>query len=457
MDFEAIVIGGGIVGAGIARDLALRGLKAVVLERGEPGRATTGSSTHLIHGGLRYLLYDRLTTHTTCWDSGHIVRIARPLLTRLPILWPVYRDHTHGAETVETLMETYDHFSGMKEGLPHLRLSAAETLKLVPDMKRSGLKCSLSFDEWWVDAAGLAKANLRAAADYGAELRTNTTVLRLLKNDRRVEGVETAGADGTRSEIRAPVTINAAGPWIDRVASTAGIRIPLRLQKGTHLIYERAILAPETHPPFGLLVEAEGGGRFVFLLHLRGQTWVGPTDLPAPENPDRVTTEPEEIRYLLASARRYFPKFPKEYDRTTVGARPILGQSGNQKLLSREFEILEHDARDGVSGLVTAAGGKMSDFRLMAQEAVDAACRVLGRPLTCTTHLRTLAGDPVGKIPEYPFPSRDVKRFLKTRPRLRELHALTYLAGAYAKHAAKILSGARRPATAAEFRRQYWP
>src|SRR5271170_2744477 len=107
---DVIIIGGGITGAGILRDCALRGLKALLLEKSAAGMATTASSSHLIHGGLRYLLYDRLTTHTTAWDSGNIVRIARPLLRRLPILWPVYRGHRHGAETVETLLECYDGF-----------------------------------------------------------------------------------------------------------------------------------------------------------------------------------------------------------------------------------------------------------------------------------------------------------------------------------------------------------
>ncbi|MBK8575619.1 MAG: FAD-dependent oxidoreductase [Elusimicrobia bacterium] len=109
-EYDAIVIGGGITGAGILRDFALRGVRALLVEKGDLGCATTASSSHLIHGGLRYLLYDRLTTHATCWDSGHIVRIARPLLTRLPILWPVYRDHRRGLETVETLLESYDGF-----------------------------------------------------------------------------------------------------------------------------------------------------------------------------------------------------------------------------------------------------------------------------------------------------------------------------------------------------------
>src|SRR5258706_15875894 len=125
-NFDVIVVGGGITGAGVARDCAMRGLKTLLVERSRPGMATTASSTHLIHGGLRYLLYDRLTTHATCWDAGNIVRIARPLLSRVVLLWPVYRGHRHGLETVETLLESYDGFTRMKEGLAHRRLAAEQ-------------------------------------------------------------------------------------------------------------------------------------------------------------------------------------------------------------------------------------------------------------------------------------------------------------------------------------------
>jgi glycerol-3-phosphate dehydrogenase len=174
--FDAIVIGGGITGAGVLRDLALRGAKTVLVEKGELGQATTASSSQLIHGGLRYLLYDRLTTHATCWDSGHIVRIARPLLTRLPILWPVYRDHRRGLETVETLLESYDGFQRMKEGKKHLRLSALETRRLVPGLKEDGLVGGLLFDEYWVDAVQLVRANVASAVARGRHGADKTDV-----------------------------------------------------------------------------------------------------------------------------------------------------------------------------------------------------------------------------------------------------------------------------------------
>lgn len=439
-NYDVIVIGGGVTGAGTARDCAMRGLKTLLLERGEPGRGTTNSSTHLIHGGLRYLLYDRLTTHTTCWDSGHIVRIAKPLLTRLPILWPVYEGHTHGLETVETLLEVYDYFSGMKGGLPHMRLPAAEILKLVPGLKPEGLLGGLCFDEWWVDPLKLVKANLDSAVNYGAEVRAGVKVDAFIRAVGEVRGVF-AGGD----EIRSKVVVNAAGPWVDQVARLAGVQIPLRLQKGTHLVYKERLV------PFGLLVEAVDKGRYVFLVPSEQGTLVGPTDLPAPDDPDQVAAGDDEIAYLLASAKRYFPDFPERYDSTIVGSRPILGQAGSEKLLSREYEAFDHEARDGVRGFVTIGGGKMSDFRVMGEAAAGLACRKLGVQAECRTFRETLEGGPVGEIPPHPEPSKALKRFLRRHPRLRELHALGHLGASFARHFLRR----RDWADAAAFRARY--
>ena len=442
--FDVIVIGGGVTGAGVARDCAMRGLRTLLLERGKPGLATTGNSTHLIHGGLRYLLYDRLTTHTTCWDSGHIVRIARPLLRRLPILWPVYDGHTHGLETVETLLEVYDGFQRMKEGKPHLRLSAEQTLKLVPGLRAQGLRGAVAFDEWWVDPVALVEANLESARRHGASVRADTPVTALLRSVGRVDGV-VAGDH----EIRAAVTINAAGPWVDRVAGLAGARIPLRLQKGAHLRYDAQLV------PMGLLLEAEDGDRYVFVVPSPQGTLVGPTDLPAGSDPDRLKASEEEARYLLASVRRYLPEFPQRYDALTIGARPILGQAGSEKLLSREYEVFDHARRDGLEGFLTIGGGKMSDFRVMAQAATNLACAKLGRPNACLTFRETLDGKPAQDIRAFPQPSAAVKRFLRRHPRLRELHALAYMAAAFARHIGRRAMGEGAPASAEQLKTYY--
>lgn len=428
MTTDVAVIGGGITGAGVARDLALRGFSTVLFEKGTPGGATTVSSTHLIHGGLRYLLYDRLTTHTTCWDAGHIVRIARPLLTRLPILWPVYQDHRHGLETVETLLESYDRFQRYKEGRPHLRVTAGAVRQLFPSLRAEGLRGGVLFDEWWVDPVALVNANLESARRAGAEVRRETAVTGLARAGRAVTGVRLG-----ENVVSARLVINAGGPWVDRIARWAEIDVPLRRRRGTHLLYRRPLnLSPF---PMGLLLEAVDRERYVFVVPgADGTTLLGPTDVEAPEGPDALAASSEEKTYLLQSARRYFSDFPERFDAVSVGARPILGQGGSEKRLSREFEIFDHGGRDGAPGFLTVAGGKMSDYRLMAEAAGDVAVSLLGDFRPSRTAAETLAGAPVPGGASAPPPPAFVKRFLRRHPRLREAHAWGHLAVNYLRH-----------------------
>ncbi len=383
--------------------------------------ATTAASSHLIHGGLRYLLYDRMTTQTTCWDSGNILRIAGSRLQRLPILWPVYAGHAHGMESVETLLEIYDHFQPMKGGLDHLSLSKEETLKQVPGLKKDGLIGAVSFDEWWVDPVGLVNDNILSAQKHGAEIKTGHVVEKIISSNNRVSGVQVNG-----TEIQARIVINAAGPWVDEIAHLAGTRIPLRLQKGTHLVYQKKLC------PVGLILETPDQ-RYVFVIPSPQGTLVGPTDIATDEEPGHIRSSDEEIQYLLRSVTNYIPDFTQHYDSTIVGARPILAQKGNEKLLSRGFEVLDHAKRDGIEGFLTIGGGKMSDFRLMAEETANLACVKLGVKTSCRTALETLDGEPI-TAPPFPRPTSPIEGFLKSRPRLREFHAWVYLAFAFLRH-----------------------
>lgn len=444
-DYDLVVVGGGVTGAGVARDAALRGLRVALLERAQPGGGTTAASTHLIHGGVRYLLYDRLTTHSSCWDSGHIVRTAGDLLTRLPIVWPVYRRHARGLETVETLFEQYDRFQPMKYGRPHMRLNAEAALRVVPGLAPEGLLGALVFDEWWVDAESLARRTLDSARAAGAEIVLETPVTAILKDGARVTGVSAGGR-----AWRGAITVNAAGPWIDKVSTLAGVRMPLRLMKGTHLIYQDKALTP-----VGLLLEAEDRSRYIFVVPSPLGTWVGPTDMPGPLDPDQTRTTDEEIGYLTRSVKRYFKSWPDRHDSTIVGSRPILGQPGAEKLLSRDFEVFDHETRDGLAGLLTIGGGKMSDYRVMAEAAVDAACRKLGKDAPCRTHLLTLDGRPVEDIPNWPHPSASLKSFLRGKPLLRELYALSFLGAGMVTHFGRRAAGLAPAENEDAFRRRY--
>jgi glycerol-3-phosphate dehydrogenase len=230
----------------------------------------------------------------------------------------------------------------------------------------------------------------------------------------------------------------------------AGTQLPLRLMKGTHLIWNDPKLVP-----FGLLLEAVDRERYVFVVPSPLGTWVGPTDIPGPENPDEVRTTQEERDYLLRSVQRYFPQWPSTPDATIVGSRPILGQPGSEKLLSRDFEVFDHELRDATPGLLTIGGGKMSDYRIMAEAVVDTACRKMGISAPCKTHTLTLDDKPITSIPPDVPPSSGLKNFLKGHPRLREFHALSHLGVAFTKHLALKSAGYCPESDASDFRKQY--
>lgn len=429
VSFDALVIGGGITGAGVLRDLALRGVRALLLEKGTLGHATTAASSHLIHGGLRYLLYDRFTTHASCWDAGHIVRLAGPLLTRLPILWPVYRHHRRGMGTVEALLTSYDGFQRLKGGKSHVRLTAAETVRLAPGLIAKGLVGGLMFDEYWVDPVDLTRAQVDHAVRAGAGVRENTEALSVTVGPSGLS-VTVRCADGKCEQISARVVINAAGPWADIVAQRAGTRVPLRLQKGTHLVYRSLGVLGRTPFPVGLLLEAVDRERYVFVLPGRGKTLVGPTDVGFEGDLNMLRSTTDEIEYLLASCRPYFTDFPTRYDSTTVGARPLLGQTGSEKRLSRGFRVFDH--APVAPGMITVVGGKMSDFRLMGQEAADVAVRTLGLSASSRTGDLDVKGNRVGSaaggagvLSGWP------RAFLDRFPRVRECHALAHLGAVY--------------------------
>jgi len=426
--YDLVVLGGGISGAGVVRDAAMRGLKTLLIEKGEPAQGTTANSSRLIHGGMRYLLYDRLTTHLTSWDSGHIVRIARPLLKRCPILWPVYREHTHGIENVETLLESYDVFQAMKLGKPHLRLGVQETLRCFPGIKKRDLVGSIAFDEWRVDPVALVLKNMESAQRYGAEIRSRTPVVEYRIENKRLSAVRIAPPEGKEVWIHAKMFVNATGPWVNATAQAVGLSIPLRLRQGIHLVYGNLGLSA------GLLLEAEDRERYIFVLPVGEETLLGPTDIPCSSDPDALKPTSEEIQYLLRSVRRYFADFPQNYRSVTCGARPILSQDVDESLLSREYEVLDHESRDGLAGLITLGGGKMSSFRIMAEDVVDQVCAKLGRNEICRTHQETLDGSPVKSIPEHSLPSPAARRFMQQHPYIRKFHALTHLGLQAARH-----------------------
>jgi glycerol-3-phosphate dehydrogenase len=402
--FDLAIIGGGINGTGIARDAVLRGLSVALVERDDWGAGTTGSSTRMIHGGLRYLLYDVPTTKVSSEDAGRIRRIAPHVTWRIPFLWPLYPGGLFMREATEAFLSAYDPHAARKGGLRHARLSAAEARSLEPGLAPD-VQGALTLDEWGCDAYRLAALNAVDAKEHGADVRTHTEVTGVLRSGRDVCGVRVRDRiTGQERDVDARMVINAAGPWVPAIAQLADTRVQLRPGKGIHVTFERRI------GNYGMILEGVDG-RTMFLVPHGAETIVGTTDDNYYGDPTLVDLDitRDEIDYVIEAAARALPQ-AKQWRplRAWAGVRNTVFEWGvDADDLSRRHEIVDHASRDGIAGLLSLVGGKLASYRIQAEEVVDLALEQLRRPpVPCTTGQAPLPGaeDP----PDFMALARDI-------------------------------------------------
>jgi glycerol-3-phosphate dehydrogenase len=390
VDYDVLVVGGGSNGTGLARDLAKRGLSVLLCEKGDFARGATGNSSGMIHGGPRYLLNDVDTTKHSCEDSGYIQRIAPHIIFRVPFLVPVENGGSYGKLAPllhDVYFSVYDRYTPLKNGIPHARISVEEMLNIEPGLSGDFLG-GVTLDEWGIDCGRLCLLNVLDAEAHGAEVRTYTEVIGLLRDEsgavvggrlRRTGQVEV-------EEVRTRAVVNCAGPWAEKVAGLAGGGVRLRPGKGVHLIYEKRLTN------FAIITEAVDG-RQVFVMPYQNETWIGTTDDDYYGDLDDLWATEDEIRYLREAIERLLPGLAQQrLIGTRVGVRNTMYEWGElEDALSRRYAVIDH-GRLGVPGLFSLAGGKLASFRVQAQEAADAACDFLGVAASCETHLHKLPG-----------------------------------------------------------------
>ncbi|CAN5770580.1 anaerobic glycerol-3-phosphate dehydrogenase subunit A [soil metagenome] len=413
MIYDLAIIGGGINGTGIARDATLRGLTVALFEREDWGAGTTGASTRMIHGGVRYLLYDIPTTRISSEDAGRIRRIAPHLTWRIPFLWPLYPGGRFRREATEAFLSAYDVHAERKGGLRHARLSAAEARTLEPGLA-ADVEGALTLDEWGCDAFRLAAINALDAKEHGATIFSHTEVVALLRTGRDVRGVRVRDRlTNAERDVEARLVINAGGPWVPAIAQLADAPIPMRPGKGIHVTFERRI------GNYGLILEGVDG-RTMFLVPHGAETIVGTTDDNYYGDPSLVdlSITRDDIEYVIESAARAMPQARQWRPlRAWGGIRNTIFEWGvGADSLSRRHEVLDHHRRDGIAGLLSVVGGKLAAYRIQAEETVDAALRQLGRdPVVCLTGERPLPGaeDPpdfVALSRHIPLPPASIER-----------------------------------------------
>ena len=361
VEAAVLVVGGGINGAGIARDLALRGVSCALVERRELGSGTSWASSGMIHGGLRYLQKDPDVTLHSCVDSGAIQRIAPHLVFRIPFLMPVFAEDPIGPELVEVGLEMYDRFQPFKNGRPHTRLTRDEALRLEPALSPR-IECAFTLDEWGVDAARLTAANALDAAERGAFVRTHTELVEWLRDPSgRVAGGRVRDRiTGETWEIRAAVSINAGGPWAPKLAGLAGVEVKLRPGKGIHLVFERRVS--------NLAIYARGvDGRDMFTFPHEQNSMAGTTDDDFYGDLDAIETTEDEVAYVFQAMERSIPGIrAHRVIHTIQGVRPTLwGFGKNEDELSRDYTVTDHTAAGAspAAACATASAARSSTSR----------------------------------------------------------------------------------------------
>ena len=383
MVYDLLVIGGGIQGCAVARDAALRGLRVVLLERGDFASGTSSRSSKLIHGGIRYLETGQLRLVREALRERALLLDRAPEYVRpLPFLIPHYAHEGRSSLAVTVGLTLYAALAGHHPLAAHRRMSAAEALALEPSLRAEGLQGASFYWDAQMDDALLCVATAVGAERAGATLQSYAEATALEAPGAAWRAGYRDVDTGEEGSLEARAVVNAAGPWAETIRALAGATrgAGLRRTRGTHVVL------PGLTRERALLLTARRDGRVFFVLPWGRHSLVGTTDVDDKTPPERIAATPEDIVYLLEEAARALPA-------VSTGARPLRVFAGLRSLAqgsailpwanSREHRILEEGT------MLTLIGGKYTTHRSLAERVVDRIVRLTGvsagRSLTAET------------------------------------------------------------------------
>lgn len=385
-ELDLLVVGGGITGAGVLRDAAMRGLRAALVDAGDFGAGTSSRSSRLIHGGLRYLEQGRLgLVFEALRERAILLRIAPHLVRPLPFIVPSYQGDRVPRWRLTAGLGLYG-LLAIGGNVAHPRaLGKTALLALEPRLRMGGLTGGGLFHDAQCDDARLVVATLRSAVSHGALATNYVRVTALVKEEGAVVGADLADTlTGERATIQARCVVNATGPWTDAIRrmEDPAARPMLRLTAGAHIVVRREQVG-NTH---AVLFTSRVDGRVLFVLPWGDVTYIGTTDTDHEGPPESARASRADILYLLRSVNALFPHAhlaARDVLATWSGVRPLLAGDPDvpPSALSREHRVVT-----GPAGMITVAGGKLTTYRRMGAEVVDAVIRRLGggpgRPAT---------------------------------------------------------------------------
>ncbi len=391
-DTDVVIIGGGIAGAGVARDLALRGIRAVLVEKADFASGTTSRSSKLIHGGLRYLeLFDIGLVRESLRERETLRRLAPHVVRPLPFMVPIYRDSTRGGIKVRAGLKLYDLLTPDYRRRERYRvLRPIDALSLEPAIRADGLRgAGYYFDDLLVLPERFCLENVLSACRHGARAYNYSEVEAFVRTDGAITGVKVRDLLTDRVvTLNTRVVVNAAGPWVDALRARAGVsergkRI-VRTTKGIHCLLPRMTDRAVYH--------STSDDRMVFVIPWREFSLVGTTDTDFDGDPDRVHATRAEVDYLLGEVRKAVPDrrvAASEVAYTYAGVRPLSYEEGKRASdVSRAHKVIaEEDGR-----FLSITGTKLTCFRSLAEHVGNLIAARVGRRRSSRPARLTLDG-----------------------------------------------------------------
>ncbi|MBJ6764899.1 glycerol-3-phosphate dehydrogenase [Myxococcaceae bacterium JPH2] len=381
-EFDVLIIGGGVVGAGSARDAALRGLRVALVEREDFASGTSSRSSRLIHGGLRYLEHGHLgLVFESSIERQRLLKLAPHLVRPLAFVWPVYAGARVPRWKLNAGLMLYDALALFRNVKGYRRLSLPQMKEAEPGLRTDGLKGGARYYDAATDDARLTLANALGASAAGAVVVNHASVQRLVMEDGKARGAVVRDAlTGQELTVRARAIVNATGPWSDevrRLESSAAGGATVRGSKGVHLAVPRERLGNRD----ALTVLSPVDGRVMFILPAGPFAIIGTTETSTHAHPAEVRASEADVTYLLNSANAFFPEAHltrEDVVSAWAGIRPLVARGYHGGDSDAGSASREHAIDVSPSGVLAISGGKLTTFRVMARDVVNAVERHLG-------------------------------------------------------------------------------
>ncbi len=373
-----IVVGGGITGAGIARDASLRGLRVALFERADYGSGTSSRSSRLVHGGVRYLEHGHLhLVLESSRERRRLLRIAPHLVRPLAFTWPVYAGARIRQWKLSAGLSLYDALSLFRNVAPHRRLAPDEVLRDEPRLRSDSLRGGARYYDAAADDVRLVLANIVAAAEQGSLVLNYAQVRGVRREARGFYVLDVLdNLTGRVHQFQSRTVVFALGPWSDEVPQLIGDEVPkasVVASLGAHIAVDRTRVGNSG----ALTLLAPADGRVFFVVPADDLAIVTTTESPTQQLPEDARAGRADVQYLLAAVNHYFPAArlaPHDVVSAWAGVRPLAAPNAKSELTSASRE---HTIAEALPGLYVVTGGKLTTYRAMAEEVVDRVAKPL--------------------------------------------------------------------------------